>query len=480
MMKKQMTLSLLILAMLASACGQESTSGKDTTAAQNSDTSTPTETEISDDLPDTLNFEGKELRILTSKDTKHSPVLVEEQIGEVVNDALWVRNEKVSERFGITMSESVLIWSEARDTARNTITSGDDAYDLISLIDREAVNCVIEGMFYPVEDVQYIDLSKPYWIQSMNENLTLGGRQLLAYSSMMMTVYDFTYVMLFNKQLIEDMQLESPYDLVENGTWTLDNFNKYAQAGVSDLNGDLAYDMEDQYGITSVPRQFSPCVWIASDCLTIEKDSDDLPIYSMNNERMLDVLTFAHELTGAGNIWFKQQHTDYTSHRTLFTSGQSLFTCDSFGNLFKEEYRAMTANYGLIPFPKFDEEQDSYYSRVEGGSPYMVPVTLEDTSFSGAMLEALSCESYNSVLPDYYDVALKVKLTRDEQSMRILDEIMENRVYDWGDTIFSNYIRDGFVVRAIVAGNPVAASDIEANRSKVEAAIDKVVTAFTK
>ena len=88
MMKKQMTLSLLILAMLASACGQESTSGKDTTAAQTSDTSAPTETEISDDLPDTLDFKGKELRILTSKHTTNSLLLVEEQTGDVVNDAV--------------------------------------------------------------------------------------------------------------------------------------------------------------------------------------------------------------------------------------------------------------------------------------------------------------------------------------------------------------------------------------------------------
>ena len=89
-------------------------------------------------------------------------------------------------------------------------------------------------------------------------------------------------------------------------------------------------------------------------------------------------------------------------------------------------------------------------------------------------------QSVYGLRPRYYEVALKVKLSRDEQSMQILDEIMENRIYDWGDTIFTNYIRDGFVVRAVVAGEPVAASTIEANRSAVEAAIDKVVTAFTE
>jgi len=64
---------------------------------------------------------------------------------------------------------------------------------------------------------------------------------------------------------------------------------------------------------------------------------------------------------------------------------------------------------------------------------------VEDASFSGAMLETLSCETNNSVLLDYHDVALKLKLSCDEPSMRILHKFMENYVYDWGDTIFSNY-----------------------------------------
>ena len=41
-------------------------------------------------------------------------------------------------------------------------------------------------------------------------------------------------------------------------------------------------------------------------------------------------------------------------------------------------------------------------------------------------------------------------------------------------------IKNGFVVREIAEGNPVAASVIEANRSKVETAMDTVVSAFTK
>ena len=56
--------------------------------------------------------------------------------------------------------------------------------------------------------------------------------------------------------------------------------------------------------------------------------------------------------------------------------------------------------------------------------------------------------------------------------------MMENRVYDWGDTFFTNFVRDGFVFRAFNNGNTVAASDIESNRTAVEGAIKNVVDAI--
>ena len=93
-------------------------------------------------------------------------------------------------------------------------------------------------------------------------------------------------------------------------------------------------------------------------------------------------------------------------------------------------------------------------------------------------MEAMACESYNSVVPTYYEIALKAKYTRDSQSGAILDMMMENRVYDWGDTFFTNYVRDGFVMGAFNNGKTIAASDIESNRTKVESAIKNITKAL--
>ena len=64
---------------------------------------------------------------------------------------------------------------------------------------------------------------------------------------------------------------------------------------------------------------------------------------------------------------------------------------------------------------------------------------------TGAILEALNCESANYVVPAYYDITLKTKTSRDEESAAMLDLIFENRVVDLGDTVLCATIRDGFI-----------------------------------
>ena len=181
------------------------------------------------------------------------------------------------DRSGITINEETDTWDGARDKARNLISAGEDAYDLISLIDREALTFATENMIWFADEVKNIDLSKPYWNQSLNENSTIGGRQVLAYSDLAITTYDFTHVTLFNKKMTDDLGLTSPYELVENGTWTLDKFEEYENLASSDLNGDGEYDKSDRYGFASLAKQIAPCFWIGAGCLSVEKNDEDIP-----------------------------------------------------------------------------------------------------------------------------------------------------------------------------------------------------------
>ncbi|MBO5219197.1 MAG: hypothetical protein J6C52_07195 [Clostridia bacterium] len=100
-MKYRHSLSLLLAALLLASvgCGGGSPAA-DTTAASGGDTTTAPETELAPDLPAydgggadftiLAKMEGTETGRWTAQD-----VWVEDQNGEVINDAVWERNQKL-------------------------------------------------------------------------------------------------------------------------------------------------------------------------------------------------------------------------------------------------------------------------------------------------------------------------------------------------------------------------------------------------
>ncbi|MDD4773623.1 MAG: hypothetical protein PHZ09_08455, partial [Eubacteriales bacterium] len=79
----------------------------------------------------------------------------------------------------------------------------------------------------------------------------------------------------------------------------------------------------------------------------------------------------------------------------------------------------------------------------------------------------------------YYEVSLRTKFTRDEESLYMLDIIFSNRVFDWGDTIWCPDIRDGIFDDMFIENNRDLSSKIAALETTVLGLIDKTVTAFT-
>jgi len=93
--------------------------------------------------------------------------------------------------------------------------------------------------------------------------------------------------------------------------------------------------------------------------------------------------------------------------------------------------RDKKADFGIIPWPKLNEEQTDYYNMVlEHASLMYVPVTVSDEERTGAIVQTLCAVSTDTVRAAYYDVATKIKFVRDEASAEMLDLVFNNRVFD--------------------------------------------------
>ena len=87
----------------------------------------------------------------------------------------------------------------------------------------------------------------------------------------------------------------------------------------------------------------------------------------------------------------------------------------------------MEDNFGFLPYPKYDESVDGYYSITDSYAMVVcVPITAPDPAFVSTVLEAMASEGYHSIRPIYYEDALKIKYSRDDTASQIVDLITEN------------------------------------------------------
>lgn len=472
----KLCISALLAATMLASCGTSSKVSGETaeTTVPSVETEAP-ETSDPDITPDleTRDMEGRKLRIGTFENPNfHYSVASDGENGDLINDAIYRRNSQLEEKFDMTITQ--LLYKDGT-SPKTSVIAGDDAYDLIIIRCPEALTWWKEGLLTPYSELPNIDLSKKYWDKSINDSLSIGNVQYIAEGAFNLDIYDLTFCLLFNKNLAGQYDLGDIYSDVTGGSWTCDLMSADMKAVTSDVNGDSVMDENDCYGYTAHPKMVAPGFWIAADTTSISKDEDDIPYINMSSERFTSVFAKIFEVvwdSEASCLLTGDQMDIPTECRTIFTAERSLFIDMSF--FFIESMRGADTDFGIIPYPKYNEEQDGYHSRVCYYMPSVVPITCGDDDFVGYMLEMLNYESYNTVIPAYYDVSLKSKYSRDDESAEMLDIIFASRVIDIGDSTLCDVIRDGFIYTMMQKNDRNLASKLEKNEAVINKRLDVI------
>ena len=478
-------LALLLLCALLIPAAVACSSGSGDTAADTSSAETTTaettaevtsEEKVTDDLP-ALDFKGYEFKV----STRYAPIYFNhtldtpEETGDVVNDAIFQRNRKVEERLNIVFTEICYDnATQGQDVPRTLMLAGDTTYDMFVARGLKAFTWATEGLLDEFTNLKYIDLDKPYWDQSINDALVIGGHMYFAVGAFNLTTYEWTHVLTFNKDMFDDFNLDDPYAMVKDGTWDYDEFISMAKTAPADLDGNGVFDANDRYGFESLPSEVLPSFWMSAELLSIEKDNDGYLVYKLpGNAKFLEVYTKVLNTMWSDNVYYNMPLTVTNEEQyKLFTNNQALF-CNA--NFFKiSKLRAMETDFGILPYPKWEESQDEYISRIDGCEMPVLPLANTDYERTGAILEALASESLYTVVEAYYDVALTGKYTRDEESVEMLDIISAKRVYDYGDTILTNHIRNNLLRAQFLAKNTDIVSHLTSSEPTINAELKKL------
>ena len=409
----------------------------------------------------------------------HRDIFAEEDIGEPLNDAVFYRNMEIQERYNVEIN--VVPRGGPHSVFRNSVNAGDGAYDVIIHTLSEMSNLVFNGLFLDLNQVPNIDLPKPWWDQNANDAFTIADKLYFTTGDITTQAIDSIFVLLFNKQLISDFGLADPYKYVRDGKWTFDTMLEMMKTeGVArDLNGDGVINLEDQFALGTMNR-FPNALFFAAGQKVTEKDSDGIPQFALNNNKTFNVLDKAIEFMD------KNLTLDVTPIPSGWTVGEGLFAENRilfYGSVLQlfARLREMNDSFGLLPMPKWDEQQERYNCYViEVSGVLGLPLTLAGDRLNMVthVLEAMCAESRYTLIPAFYDMTLMNKLMRDEESAEMLSIILNSRVFDigftrdWGN-LFSRAFRDN-----AINGNNNFASSYEGLIDAAEAAREREINAL--
>ena len=160
-----------------------------------------------------------------------------------------------------------------------------------------------------------------------------------------------------------------------------------------------------------------------------------------------------------------------------FQQGRALFYPSGVLRLF--QMRDYEIEFGVLPMPKYDSEQEDYMHTVKmnWASGVCIPKTAPDFDDISFVLEALAAASYETVKPAYYETTLGAKLMRDERSYEMFDIVMKSRsfdvmcLYNWGNIVSSlNLAGSG--------GTGSFMSTIASKRTSIEEGISSTIDAM--
>lgn len=476
-MKKVILLIIFVFIILLSACSNSDDSSSDnvtTTAADDvNETVIAIDPNKVDDLGD-YNFDGYVFNVYSPDPDGMSwiwcTLTSDESDGSTINDSIYESCLYLKSRFNIEITETYFLWSSSVTQLTNLVNSGDTTYDIITMVDRDAVTAAQEGMLFSMKDLPYIDLNKDYWGMGLQDYITIKHNSYFSFADFNLSAYEFTCMLAFNKRIAEMYQIENLYSLVDEGKWVYDKFAEMILLTTSDLNGDGVIEGEnDGWGYTTEYNQsVLPSFWVAAGLTSVEKDSDDIPSFKLQeNEKFFRVFERLFEMTYDANT---------ITYDASFENGNTFMYTVKTANL--NNLRNMEDDFGIIPHPKWDEYQDTYYARVEGSNFTVVPIINPDPERTSIIMEAWASKSHQTLIPNYYEVLVESKYTRDEDSVRMLNIIFSNRVYDLGDTLWCNQIRDGFLAGLFSNKNRDLASALASRQSSIDSAIQKTIDLF--
>ena len=473
----------LFLAAVAAACAGEKPAPVQTTDVSSGTTASDSESGHS--VPK-LKFDGAKIRVVSANEAGNG-IDVGVQADETesrINEAVYKRDRAVEEILDVKLAVRAYDTRTGSFTAfSDSVRAQSDDFDFAFASTDLVFPFASEGSLADLSGYGYIDLDRPWWDGAVNGDHMIGGSLYAAVGSISVNDLLRTHMILFNADVFEDNGVDFPYAKVEDGSWTIDYFTKLATDLNSDKDGDgVVSSMDtDVFGFASYAWCSAYTLWYGCDGSVIGHDENGKPVVEIDTARTTAIYDKMYAaIIGSGSNYVYDGAL-YGALYDSFTQGRAAMTEACMMHLTHwTSFRDMADDYGIVPAPKFDENQKDYISYAEVVEPAVcVPVLASArTDMISAVLEVAAYESYVRITPAVFEVSLKERFSRDEPSKKMLDIIAGSRRSCLGSVFIPSYSFTVALPTIIYQRNEAVASYIEQFREAMISALDVAMEKF--
>ncbi len=484
-------LALIMLALPLVACNKSDGNKGDNESGEKveENNNTPTITYTREKYAGN-NFNGYDFRILSIDRGSHyyfmldgntgfaNEIWYEEDSAEPQQHSVFTRNTLASELLNINISP---MWGggtyEIDSLVKTLVKAGTDDFDLTLGSQCKYLPLASEGYFHNLLTMETFDIGEDWWDQEYIDTFTYKNKYLYTVCGDYNIFDDYaTPVIFYNKQVLENYNLDDPADLVDAGTWTIDSMMDYVNKVTNDISGDGKLDENDVWGLTD-NNQYMFHFATGCNLHLSALDEEGIPVVTIDSEQFTNTVQSVFEkIAMSGKGLFVENGICYD----LIKDDRALFYYEILAGI--NMLRDMESDFSLLPTPKLDENQADYGSLAQG--IYLtvlgVPLSAPNTDRTGIIMNVLGGMSTDTVDAALHEVVLGPKLFREKRTNDMLAYALKNRKYDWSENIPWAYPLMNLLVDQGNQKSFTLASSIQRNIKSLKAQLKGFAKGFEK
>ena len=407
----------------------------------------------------------------------------ESETGDMLNDGIYNRNLKLEEDLNFKFE---FIKSPTKEDSQRTIiaeyeSGGSSDLDLVMNYAYYSTGAALRNCYENIHDISTMNVNHPWWNPTYVEAATIQDQLYFIIGDLNLSVVDRSLAIYYNATLANDYQLGNLYDVVLNGEWTIDKLLEYTKDTWVDTNQSGSIDLPDKIGIISI---------LGSEAYDGFLTAFGVDVLAKNADGGLDIVWDPEKVSSAIDLQitlFSNNngaflHSNHTELCNKFVNNESLFWLYTIyaSSATNQSLRSMTSNYGLLPIPKYNLDQDNYYTTAQDAYSIMsVMATSRQLEAVGTVFEEWNYRSYMDILPVYCEVIMKTRYLNDVESGMIFDLILDSIKFDTGMVYGSEIDSIATSTRSIVkGGNNTFTKEFKAKQRVYQNKIKKLIQDF--